>query len=146
MVQQERVLRIVRICFIVYAAALFWVMHVIKPASGPPATPIVYESIAAIAIADGFVGILVQRMILKGRAKPSPNGKVPTQVQRWFSANIVRLAFAMSTCLFGFALHMLGAPERLVQALVALGIVYMLVSPGKPPAVDPATSPYGSIG
>jgi hypothetical protein len=145
MVQQERILRIVRKCFIVYAVALFWVMHIVRPQSGSHANSVVYESIAALAVADGLIGILVQRMILKGRAKPLPNGKTPTQIQRWFSANIVRLAFAMSTCLFGFVVHMLAAPNWLAQALVGLGILFMLVSPGKPPANGPADSPYGSL-
>jgi hypothetical protein len=145
MVQQQRVLRIVQICFLVYAIGLFWLMHIIKPQNGSPADPVVYQSIAALAVADGFIGIFVQRLMLKGKARPLPNGKMPTAAQRWFAANIVRLAFALSTSLFGFALHVLGAPERLAQALVGLGILYMLVSPGKPPA-EPGSSPYGTIG
>ncbi len=52
----------------------------------------------------------------------------------------------MSTCLFGFVLHTLAAPERLAQSLVALGILFLLVSPGKPPADEPANPPYGTIG
>ena len=139
MVQHERVLRIVRICFIVYAASLFWVLHIIKPQNQTPASPAMYEAIAAVAVADGFIGIFMQRTMLKAKIRPLPNGKVPTAVQRWFLANIVRLAFALSTCLFGLVLHMLAAPERLAQALVGLGILYMLVSPGKP-AAEPVSS------
>ncbi|MGD0912643.1 MAG: hypothetical protein ABR928_12150 [Terracidiphilus sp.] len=146
MVQQQRVLRIVRICFLVYAIGLLWVMHIIKPTNGAPADPIIYKSIAAIAVADGFMGIFLQRMLLKAKARPLPNGKMPTAAQRWLTANILRLAFALSTCLFGLVLHVLGAPERLAQALVILGILFMLVRLGKPPADDPANAPYGSIG
>jgi heme O synthase-like polyprenyltransferase len=146
MVQQQRVLRIVQICFLVYAIGLFWLMHIIKPQNGSPADPVVYQSIAALAVADGFIGILMQRLMLKAKARPLPNGKVPTAAQRWFAANIVRLAFALSTCLFGFALHMLVAPVRLAQALVALGILFLLVSPCKPPADEPGSSPHGTIG
>jgi hypothetical protein len=138
--------RVMQIAFLVFAVGLLWLTHRINPQGGPPAEPAVYESFAALAVADGFIGILVQRLMLKGRATPLPNGKMPTSAQRWFSANVVRLAFANSTCLFGFVLHMLGAPERLVLALMIAGMLFLLVSPGKPPAEPAQSTPYGTIG
>jgi|HubBroStandDraft_1064217.scaffolds.fasta_scaffold14279_2 hypothetical protein len=144
MVKQERILRIVRILFIVYAASLFWILHILKPSVTTPPAPVLYESITALAVADGLIGILVQRLMLKAKARPLLNGKMRTPAQRWFSANVIRLAFATSTSLFGFELHMLSAPERLAQILVGLGILYMLMPLGKPPA-EPAESALGSI-
>jgi hypothetical protein len=88
----------------------------------------------------------MQRTMQKARVRSMPNGKVSTAAQRWFSANILRLAFALSTSLFGLVLHIMGAPERLAQALVALGIVYLLVKAGKPVADKPQNAPYGAIG
>jgi hypothetical protein len=135
-----------QIAFVVFAVGLLWLTHIIKPPSGPAPAPVFYESIAALAIADGFIGILIQRLMLRGRVRPLPNGKMPTSAQRWLSANVVRLAFANSTCLFGFVLHELGAPGRLVLALMVAGILFMLVSPGKPPAEPTQSAPYGTIG
>jgi hypothetical protein len=62
-------------------------------------------------------------------------------------ANVVRLAIALSTCLFGLVLHITGAPAWLAGSLVGLGIVFIVVvSPGKPPAVPTQNAPYGAIG
>jgi hypothetical protein len=141
--QEQKTLRIVRIASVLAALAYFWVEHTIKPKGGAPPEPIFYESIAAIAIVDGFLGILIQKILLKVPARPLPNGKVPTAAQRWFTASIVRLAFAMSTCLFGLVLHMLLAPERLAQGLMLAGVLFLMVPLGKPPADDPTYSPYG---
>jgi hypothetical protein len=146
MFPQQRVVRAMQIGFIVFAALLFWMMHIVKPQGGSSEPPVFYESIAAIAIADGFIGIFMQRLIQKSSAKRLLDGTTPTAAQKWLSGNVVRLAFANSTCLFGFMLHILGAPERLALALVALGVLFMLVSPGKPAADEPAKSPYGAIG
>ncbi len=128
-----------QIAFILFAAALFQMMHLIKPQSGSQMAPVVYQAIAAVAVADGFIGIWMKRLLLKARLRPQPDGRVPTVAQQWLFANVIRTAFAMSTCLFGFVLHTLAAPERLAQALVALGILYLLVSPGKPPT-EPVSS------
>lgn len=146
MVQQQRVVRTLQIGFIVFAALLFGMMQIVKPQSGSSEPPVFYWAISAIAIADGFIGILMQRLIMKSSAKRLLDGARPVAAQRWLSGNVVRLAFANSTCLFGFMLHMLGAPERLALALVALGVLFMLVSPGKPAADEPAKSPYEAIG
>jgi hypothetical protein len=145
MVQQQRVVRVMQIGFIVFAALLFWMMHIIKPQSGSSEPPVFYGSIAAIGVAAGFIGIFMQRQIMKSSAKRLLDGTRPTSAQRWLAGNVARLAFANSTCLFGFMLHVLGAPERWALALVALGVLFMLVSPGKPAADEPASSPYGTI-
>jgi hypothetical protein len=52
----------------------------------------------------------------------------------------------MSTCLFGLVLHVLGAPDRLAQALVVLGILVMIgYLFGRPPAAERGISPYESV-
>jgi len=145
MVPQQRVVRVMQIGFIVFAVLLFAVMHFVKPQSGASAPPVLYWAVAVIAIANGFIGMLMQRLIQKSSTKSLLDGTRPTGAQRWLSGNVVRLAFANSTCLFGFVLHILGAPERLALALVALGVVFMLVSPGQPVADKPAKLPYGAI-
>jgi hypothetical protein len=143
--QQQRVLRIMRICFVLAGLFYFYAEHVIKPPGDTPAQPPMYEMIAGIAILDGFLGIVVQKILLKAPARPLPNGKLPRGAQRWFMANVVRLAFAMSTSLFGLVLHMVLAPERLAQALMLAGILFMMLPLGKPPAEPVQGAPYGTI-
>jgi hypothetical protein len=133
-----------QIAFIVFGCSVFYLMHVVKPNAETPPAPALYESIAAVAVADGFIGIMMHRLLLKAKARPLPNGRMPTGAERWLSANVVRLAFATSTSLFGFVLHVLGAPERLAQILVGLGILYMLMPPGALPAEQPAL-PYTPV-
>jgi len=142
--QQKLVFRTMQIAFIVFGCLVFYLMHIVKPNAETPPAPALYESIAAIAVVDGLIGIWMQKMILKGQVRTLLNGKMSTPGQRWLAANVVRLAFATSTSLFGFVLHVLGAPERLAQILVGLGILYLLMPPGTPPAEQPAL-PYTPV-
>ena len=121
-------------------------MHIIKPQGGSSAEPIVYELIAALAVADGFIGIVLKRILMRAKPRALPNGKMPTAAGRWFTANLIRLAFSLSTCMFGLVLHFIGAPERQAQALVVLGILFMFVSPGKLPAETTESTPFGTVG
>jgi hypothetical protein len=146
MVPQQRTLRIVQIMFVVYAALLFWLMHTIKPTQLPGPLKPIHEAIAAIAVADCLIGIAMRRMFLAGSMRRPHNSAAVDPVKRWFLANVIGFAFAMSTCLFGFVEHMLGAPERLAQALVGLGIAVMIgLMPGQPPSEQSGISPYGNI-
>ena len=144
--QIQRVARFVRLFLVLAGIAFLYVEHIINPSSGTPPQPVLYGAIAAIAIADGFLGILIQKILLRAPARPLPNGKLPTAAQRWLTAIIVRLAFAMSTSLFGLVLHMLLAPERLAQALMLAGILFMMLPLGKPPEEPTQGSPLGTTG
>jgi hypothetical protein len=145
-VQAQRNLRIVQFIFLAYAVFLFWLMHIIKPQEPPGGLTVVHKAIAVFAVIDCVIGMVLRRMIMTGSLGRSGNPAAASPVKRWFSANVIGLAFALSTCLFGFVLHMLSAPGRLPQALVALGILVMLfLSPGAPPAEQPGSSSYPSI-
>lgn len=146
MVRARLTLRIMQFLFIAYAALLFWLMDIVKPQEPAGELTMFHKAIAVLAVVDCLIGIGMRRLFLKGAVGKPRNGLTVTPIKRWYTANIIGLAFAMSTCLFGFALHMLSAPDRLAQALIALGIVVMLfMNPGAPPAERSEASPYPNI-
>jgi hypothetical protein len=141
MARARLALRVMQWVFILYAVLLLWLIRVLKPQEPPGPVSVVHEAIAVLAVIDCLAGFVVRRVVLTGSAGRLSNGARVSPVKRWFTANVIGLAFAMSTCLFGFALHMLSAPDRLAQALVGVGIVAMLfLSPGAPPADQPGSS------
>ncbi len=97
-------------------------------------------------MADVVLGIVFQRYFMKAPMRAMAHGTVATMAQRWFAAHIIRLAFTMSTCLLGLAVHTMGAPRWLGHTLVGMGVLFMLiVKTGKPPTDEPGKSPYGTI-
>jgi hypothetical protein len=146
MIKEQRTMRIAQVSFIVYAAALFWIMHFLKPQQPAGELTDFHKIIAGVAAADCLIGIWIRRILLNAPAGKLRDGTIANAAKRWFVANIIGYAFAMSTCLFGLVLHVLGAPDRLAQALVGLGILVMIgYLFGRPPAAEPGISPYESV-
>jgi len=131
----SRTLRIAQAFFILYAIGMFFLMGSLKPAAGQSSSPQVLWGISAIAIVDPFLGIFIRAAILgKSRSKDAPYEQ---RRKAWFSGNLVGFAFSLSTCLFAFVLHMVGAPQHWTQVLFGLGIVMLVVQrpgelPGRP--------------
>jgi hypothetical protein len=147
MVREQKALRIMQVVFVVFALLLFPQMRYLTPAQPPGPLTLFHKLVALIAIADCVIGIVLQRILIKNPGESLPIGTVATPSQRWLIANVVRLAFSLSTCLFGLVIHMTGSPNWLAQGLVGLGILFMVVvAPGKPPADEQGNSPYGAIG
>jgi len=143
MVREQKMLRIIQIVFVVFGALQFLNVHFI-PSNVPTGTLTLFQGlVVVIAVSDNVIGILLQRILVKGPGRISAVGKAATLAQRWLIANVVRLALSLSTSLFGLVLHMTGSPNWLAQALIGLGILFMVVvSPGKPPAEQVSSSPY----
>lgn len=142
--QIQGLVRVMRLTFVLAGLAFFYVEHTIKPTNATPADPIVYKTVSGFAIVNLFLGIAMQKFMLRGAARRLPDGRIATPAQRWFSATIVRLAITMSTCLFGLVLHFLLAPERLVQALMLAGILFMMLPLGRPPAEQTVEQPLAN--
>ena len=132
----SRTLRIAQAVFVLYSIVLFFLMGRLKPSVSQDTSLQFLWAISAIAVIDSIIGFFIRAAIL--RKSQSMDAPYKQRLKAWFSGNIVGYAFSLSTCLFAFVLHMLGAPERWAQALFGLGILMLVVqSPGTPPEQQP---------
>lgn len=132
MVPQERTLRIIEIVFVAFGLSLFVVLHLIGAHHPASEMKLVHKVIAGLGIVDVVLGIVFQRHFTKS---PKAHGTTAATARRWFAAHIIRLAFTMSTCLLGLAVHTMGAPKWLGHTLVGVGVLFMMImKTGRAPA------------
>jgi hypothetical protein len=137
----DRVMRILKYSF-VFSGLLFAFVAMQIPAQNQrPPEHMMETVIVLLALLNVAAGFLVQHFptLIAGQS-PRP-GTALSPVSRWMSTNLVSLACFEACILFGLILHMLGARTRIVQLLIATGIIAMLIWR---PATAPAAEQVGS--
>jgi len=129
----ERVIQIMRICFVVYAILLIYL--VIKLPAQPQAPPIpAFEwAVMYLALFDVVAGFYAPR-VLRWMARRSPQTTLPsTPAKQWMAANIVSLSLFISCGLFGRVLHFVGARVLFVEILLGVSLASLILwRPGTP--------------
>ena len=130
----ERVIQIMRICFVIYALLLIY--RVIKFPAQPqvPPNPAFEWAVTALALFDIVTGFYAPR-VLRWMAKRSPQTALrSTPAKQWMAAKIVSLSLFVSCGLFGLVLHVVGARIRFVEILLGVSLVSLILwRPGIPP-------------
>jgi hypothetical protein len=145
MFPRHRALRIVKIVFVAFGLFLFVVLHLMDVHHPGGELKLIHKMMAALAVVDLLLGIVFQRFFMKTPISPVAHGTAATMAQRWFLAHIVQLAFTMSTCLLGVAVHSMGAPKWLGRTLVGVGVLFMMImKTGKTPAKQPFGEPVAN--
>ena len=132
MTSQAHTIRVVQAGFILYAAGILCLMIFRHPSVlHGPSFPFLL-SVTAIALIYPIIGYILRAAILKkSRSMDTPYER---RLMAWYSGNIVGFLFSVSTCLFGYLLHMVGARGRWAESLFGLGIVLLVAQrPGKAP-------------
>jgi hypothetical protein len=137
-----RLVRVMKIAFIASALIfLYMVMKLPANATQPP-DPTLEMVLTILALANIANGFVIPRYILRAAQRAQGDPNQATLVQRWFTANVLGFAILESCCLFGVALHFLGADLRRSELLIGIGIVAtVFFSPGAVPVDAPGTDP-----
>ena len=145
MFPQYRALRIVKIVFVAFGLFLFVVLHLMDVHHPGGELKLIHKMMAALGVVNVVLGIVLHRFFMKAPISPTVHGTAATMAQRWFLAHFVRMAFTMSTCLLGVAVHSMGAPKWLGRTLVGVGVLFMMIiKTGKTPAEPVAGEPIAS--
>ena len=138
MTATERVLRAMKLSFIVAGFLIIYVMLKIPAAHlSRPANPTLELVIAAVALNNLVLGLVARRFFARFATNSSRSGAKSTPLSRWFSANVLSLALIESCLLFGFVLNRLGGSVRLVELLCGSAMIaFLFWSPGRPPAPE----------
>jgi divalent metal cation (Fe/Co/Zn/Cd) transporter len=138
------VVLVIRIAFIVSGFLYFYVAMKFVSQAQQPVTSTFQLAIAIVAFTCVILGFSARRLF--ARPAESPAEKAPTSIQlkRWMTTSVISLAFFEACILFGFVLHVLGAPLWRVELLFGAGIASMLIwSPGTPPDAAPGNLSQG---
>ena len=129
----KRTILILRVSFIIAGFLFAYVAFTLLVPSQTPVEPALQIMIAAIALADVALGFLAPSLLPRIWAK-SPRQPADPNKQR-FTLSVICFALFTSCNLFAFTLHNLGAGNRLVILLFAVGIVSLMVwNPAQPPS------------
>ena len=138
MTAPERVMRTMKLTFIVSGFLIIYVMLKIPAAHLPhPENPALEFAIAAVALINLLLGLLARRFFARLATNSSRSGAKSTPLSRWFSANVLSFALIESCLLFGFVLNRFGGSVRLVELLCGSAMIaFLFWSPGRPPAPE----------
>jgi hypothetical protein len=132
-----RAARVMKIGFIAFAVLLMFLVMKMPAQPRQPSDPLVANAITVLALLDGALGLVMPRFLVRSARRRPGSARPVTPVQQWFTGVVVSYAFFTSICLFGFALHFLGADLRRSELLIGVGIVSMVaVFPKAPPEDD----------
>lgn len=129
----KRMILILRVSFVVAGFLFAYVAFTLPVASQTPMPPAMQIGLAAVALTDVALGFLAPSLLLRMWAKSHRQPADP--IQRRFTLSVVCFALFTSCNLFAFTLHNLGAGNRLVILLFAVGIVSLIAwNPAQPPS------------
>jgi hypothetical protein len=131
----ERVIQIMRICFVVYAILLTYLVIKMPAQPQAPPNPAFEWFVTGLALFDIAAGFYARR-VLRWMVKRSPqSAPKPPPAKQWMTANILSLALFISCGLFGLVLHFVGADVRFVEILLGVCLASLILwRPGTPPA------------
>jgi hypothetical protein len=123
-----------RICFVVYALLLIYLVLKFPAQPQLPPNPAFEWVVTVLALFDIVAGFYAPR-VLRWAAKRSPQTALQsTPAKQWMTANIVSLSLFISCGLFGLVLHFVGARVRFVEFLLGVSLVSLVLwRPGAPP-------------
>ena len=128
------VMRGMKITFIISGFLYFYVAMKFISQAQTPVTGAVQLAITIVAFTCIAVGFLVPRFVFRAAEITYQSNPALPPFKRWITKGIISLAFFEACILFGFVLHVLGAPSWRVELLFGAGIAAMLLwSPGTPP-------------
>ena len=131
------VMRVMKITFIISGLLYFYVAMKFIGQAQQPVTGAVQLAITIVALTCIVVGFLVPRIVFRAAEITYQSNPALPPFKRWMTKGIISLAFFEACILFGFVLHVLGAPLWRVELLFGAGIASMLFwSPGKPPGSE----------
>ena len=137
----ERMIRILRICFVVYVFLLIYLVIKLPARPQAPPNPAFGLIVTILALIDVVLGFFAQDL-LRWTVKRSPqSAPKPNPAKQWMSANIVSLALFVSCGLFGLVLHFVGAHVRFVEILFGVSLASLILwRPGTPPTENEGNS------
>ena len=140
--QALRVVRILKISFIVAGLMFLYVIFKIPRNGTAPPQPSFELIISAVALTNVLLGFVLPGFIARTANRGQSSARPPTSpIQSWMSGCVISLALFQSCNLFGVVLHFVGARVLVVEALFSAGLLAMLFwSPGTPP-VDEGVAP-----
>ena len=132
----ERQLRIIQVLCIVFVASCILLTHSLV--HGTKHISFTLQIVAILfALWTAYSGFWLQRLLARVGSNPErlpATNKKSTPFTRWRAGHLMRLATATSVGLWGFVLYFLGGSSWLVDALLALGLLLLLLwSPGSSP-------------
>jgi uncharacterized membrane protein len=137
-----RMMRIMKLGFIVFGLLLICLVIKIPVPSGPPANPafeLVVIIVALTNIAAGFLAPRFFRRVVKHTSQGQPGS---TTLNQWMGASIISLACFNACMLFGFVLHFLRARVQVVEIAFAAGMISLLVWNPQPPPTTEEGKPF----
>jgi nicotinamide riboside transporter PnuC len=128
------VMRVVRIAFIVSGFLYFYVALKLTGQAQQPVASSLQWALTIVAFACLIFGFNARRFLAQPAASPAEKTPTSEQLKRWMTTSVISLALFEACILFGFALHVMGAPLWRVALLFSAGIASMLLwSPGERP-------------
>ena len=137
----ERMIRILRICFVVYVFLLIYLVIKLPARPQAPPNPVFGFIVTTLALIDVVLGFFAKDL-LRWTIKRSPqSAPKPTPAKQWMSANIVSLALFVSCGLFGLVLHFVSARVIFVEVLFGVSLASLILwRPGTPPTENEGNS------
>ena len=130
----ERVIKIVRICFVVYVLLLIY--RVLKFPVQPQLSPnSAFEWIVtALALFDVVAGFYAARVLQWMVRRVPQTAPQPTPAKQWMTTSIISLALFISCGLFGLVLHFVGSRDQFAEILLGVSLASLILwRPGTPP-------------
>ena len=136
----ERVIRIMRISFVVFGLLLVYIVIKLPAQPQVPPDPAFELAITALGLVEIVAGFFAPRFLLALAKRAPQTAAKATPAKQWLSANIVSLACFDACMLFGLVLHFVGAHPRFVELLVGAGLAALILwRPGTPPTEEEGT-------
>ena len=125
----KRKLRIYQIVCLLFALQLPWL--VLRRPVHPASNVLTWSIICCtLAIYSAWLGFWAEKLFRRVGRRPD-KGLIP--LKTWKQGHLVRLASALSVCLWGFVLGILGGAPWLVYPIFALGTILLVIwRPGSP--------------
>lgn len=136
------IMRVIRIAFFVSGILYFYVAMKFISKAQQPVTSAFQLAITIVAFTCIAIGFLVPRFVFRSPESTYQGNPALPLLKRWMLKSIMSLAFFEACILFGFVLHVLGAPMWRVELLFGAGIASMLIwSPGPLPGTESGEFP-----
>jgi len=136
-IKASRIIRIMKICFLVYGASLILVVYRVPAKVRHPPNSSFELAISLVAIVNVALGFFPPQFLSKLTARSSASQRASTPLQLWMTRSVSSMALFLSCVLFGLVLHFVGAQLHLVELLFTVGLLSLLFwSPGTPPGTE----------
>lgn len=135
-------MRIVRMVFVASGFLYYYAaMKLTNPGQQAPAGTF-QSAITIIAFTCIILGFITRKLFGRVAESLAPKAQMSTEIKRWMMTSVISLVFFEMSILFGFTLHILGAPMWRVALLFGAGVASMLIwSPGPVPGEESGEFP-----